>query len=506
MHQINKRKISILFSLVMLTIGLVNIGYATRPDITLNGSGTVLIGDARVLVASGGTPPYTWSIKTISGAPAVLSEYTGATVAFLATVDPGTCTVIVTDHTGAVNTTQNLVVIPAPKPLKSLWVWGTSNIPNANAATTLVTTATTHQVRDIFLLVKGESGTFVTYRLNWLLQAAKAMNTNLRIHPWIICFKDATSARSGNYTTYGSTTSWITPMDTKFRQYLMNTCIIPLVRDYPDIAGIHVDYFRYSGAGSRGFAGNNDTSASVVAFCQEIVTTIRKYNPSLPVSIAIKAEDNIERTYGQDYFKFSNVGTRILAPMSYAGEYNQPASWVGVVAKRVRDTATQTCLVYAGEGTNGATANEIAAETCYALDSGAEGICAFCYPLSAAQWAVWDTVGTALPITFSPQTAICIPVGNSVIISADGGWKPFAQWTTNNWSIGSVAVFFGDDSVRFYAQSTGTCVITVKDSAPGPRESNSALITVTPSEAIEKSVSERIIKQPHSMITIHNQK
>ncbi|MFB3896110.1 MAG: hypothetical protein ACE14V_07395 [bacterium] len=484
---------------IVILICSISITHAAQPTITPVGSGTMLIGDARILVASGGTAPYTWSIRTVSGAPGLLSTYTGTSIAFLATIDPGTCSIIVTDNTGAANTTQNLVVIPAPVPIKSYWIWG-STVSSRSVATTVITTSSTHQVRDVFVLVKGTSGSISFTALDWLTSIAKGLNTNVRIHPWVICFNDQASGLSGNYTTYGTYTSWIKPTDPRYRQYLMDTVFIPLLRDHPDIAGIHLDYYRYSGVSSvGGLAASNDTGVSLVRFCQEIATTIRKYNAALPVSIAVMPEypdNNNEYYYGQSYYKLSTAGCRILCPMSYS---TTDATYSGKVAGYLRNTVARTCSVYAGQET-GASASLVASETRYAINTGAQGVVAFRWPIPTEHWTAWDTVGTTLPITFSPSTAISIPVGSSIIFSANGGWKPFARWTTNNWSIGSVAAFFGDDSVRFYARSTGTCVITVKDSAPGPRQSNSATITVTPGVPVELSGFELTYRREHGLL------
>ncbi|MFB3896112.1 MAG: hypothetical protein ACE14V_07405 [bacterium] len=489
MHRTNYRNKFILVCLTIFIIGIMNIGYAAQPIVTLNGSGTVLIGDTRVFVASGGTAPYTWSIKTVTGAPGILANYTGATVSFLATVDPGTCYLIVTDNTGAANTTNNVFVVPAPKPIKAVWIQGTS-VSTQSDATTVITIASTHQVRDVLFLVKGGSGTITFTKLDWLTNIAKNLNTNVRIHPWVICFSDSSSAGLGIYTTVGG--SWISPRDPRYRSYLINTCIIPLAQNHPDISGIHLDCYRYPGSGS-GAAYNNDTGLSLVQFCQEVVTTVRKYNPAIPISIAPMPEipdDNNERYYGQSYYKLSTAGCRFFGVMSYSGNYFANADWVGMVSGYIRDTALRTCAVYAGEQftydwvTNGSIympSTEIAAETKSAVDFGAQGVCAFRWPIQSYQWTSWDTVGTTGQYTFAPLGAFSIPMGTDTIISLSGGWKPYARWTTSNWSIGSVAVFYGDDSIRFFARNTGTCTVSVRDSAPGPQIMTSGVITVTAS-------------------------
>lgn len=483
----NDKYLEIIGVMLGLSFLLIGISLAISPIIKVTGSGTVLIGDARTLSASGGTLPYTWSIKTVAGAPAILSTYTGSTVALIATVDSGTCTVVVTDAALQSATTGNFAVVPAPSPIKSFWLHGTI-VTNLSYATTVITTATTHQVRDIFFIIKGGSGTFSTTKLDWLTDIAKALKTNIRIHPWLICFSDSAKGPSGVYQTIGPSSTWIIPMDTSYRQYLMDSCIIPTLRDHPDISGIHLDAYRYPGSYTypECNAINNDTGRSLFQFCQQIATTARLYNPTLPVSIAVMPEmDAAIYYYGQDYYQLSTAGCRILCPMSYTGNYGTPAGWVGQVAKYTRDTAVQTCALYSGEQftyDSGPpyymTSAEIAAETRYALDSGVQGVAAFRWPVQSDQWTAWDTVGTTLPITFSPSTGFNVPVGNSIIISASGGWKPFARWTTSNWSVGTVSVFFGDDSIRFYARNTGTCTIIVTDSAPGPKTISSATINI----------------------------
>ncbi|MCX7918330.1 MAG: hypothetical protein N3A72_01725 [bacterium] len=471
--------LSILSSFLIIS----SLGIAA-PTVTLNGSGTIVIGDTRVLIASGGVPPYTWSIKTVSGAPGILSAYSGATVSFLATVDVGTCYVVVTDNSAQASTTNNLTVVSSPIPIKSYWIWG-SSISNRSAATTVITTSTTHQIRDVFLLVKGTSGTFDTTRLVWMTQIAKGLNTNVRIHPWVICFSDSSAATLGIYTTVSST--WISPMDPRYRQYLMDSCIIPLVRDHPDINGVHLDCFRYPGN-----AYNYDTGLSLVKFCLEIVTTVRRYNPAIPVSIAVMPEtSNNEYSYGQSYYKLSTAGARILALMAYTGNYEQTAAWVGRVIKYARNTAVRTCSIYAGlqftYDTGGyMPAAEIAAETRYAIDSGTQGVAAFRWPIQSYQWTAWDTVGNPTPLTISPTGTITLqPIGASTVFQASGGWQPYTRWTTSNWSIGSVAVFWGESSARFYVCNTGTCTIIVRDSAPGPASATSVVIQCVPVELIE---------------------
>ncbi|MFB3896108.1 MAG: hypothetical protein ACE14V_07385 [bacterium] len=470
-----------------LSLLLIGIALAISPTIKVTGSGTVLVGDARTLSASGGTPPYTWSIKTGSGAPGILNAYTGTTVVLLATVDPGTCSIVITDATLQSATTEDFAIIPAPSPIKSFWIWS-SSISTRSDATTVITTATTHQVRDVFLLVKGASGSVNFTVMDWLTSIAAGLTTNVRIHPWVICFKDSTKGPTGIYQTVGPSSTWIVPMDTSYRQYLMDTCFTPLLRDHPNISGIHLDCYRYPGSYTypECNAINNDTGRSLFQFCQQIATTIRVYNPSLPISIAVMPEmDTAIYYYGQDYYQLSTAGCRILCPMAYTGNYGTTAEWVGQVMKYTRDTAVRTCAVYAGEQftyDSGPpyymTSAEIAAETRYTLDSGAQGVTAFRWPVQSNQWIAWDTVGTTLAITFSPSTGFNVPVGSSIVIGATGGWKPFARWTTSNWSVGTVAVFFSDDSIRFYARNTGTCTVMVTDSAPGPRTISSATITI----------------------------
>jgi hypothetical protein len=173
--------------------------------------------------------------------------------------------------------------------------------------------------------------------------------------------------------------------------------------------------------------------------------------------------------------------------MSYTGNYQASAGWVGRVTSYVRKTSARTCAVYVGEqftydspvnGSYYMASTEIAAETNYAVDSGALGVAAFRWPIQSYQWTAWDTVGLTLPITFSPATAVTVPLGSSIIFSANGGWKPYAQWTTSDWSIGTVSTYFGDDSVMFYAVNTGTCIVSLRDSAPGPHTANSVTITI----------------------------
>ncbi|MFB3896109.1 MAG: hypothetical protein ACE14V_07390 [bacterium] len=475
----------IILGVIIILFVSVNISIAVQPTITFLGSGTVLIGDTRVLIASGGTAPYTWSIQTVSGAPAVLSSITGETVSFLATVDPGTCSVVVTDSLGAANTTENISVVPSPSPIKSFWLHGTY-VASQSDANSIIAAATTHQVRDILLIVKGGSGTFGTTRLDWLTNAAKTLQTNVRVHPWVICFSDSAATTLGIYSTVGG--SWINPMDPRYRQYLMDSCIIPLARDHQDINGIHLDCYRYPGN-----AYKYDQGASLVSFCAEIATTVRKYNPAIPISIAPMPETSgNEYYYGQSYYKLSTAGCRFFGVMSYTGNYEASAAWVGRVTRYVRNTSARTCGVYAGEqftydspvnGSYYMASTEIAAETKYAVDSGAQGVAAFRWPIQSYQWTAWDMVGTTAPLTIDVFSAITIAVDSSIAISASGGWKPYTQWTTSNWNIGTVSTYFSDDSIKFYAVNTGTCTISLRDSAPGPHTATSVTITIIPKPA-----------------------
>ncbi|MEN4016858.1 MAG: pseudomurein-binding repeat-containing protein [Methanobacterium sp.] len=226
-------------------------------------------------------------------------------------------------------------------------------------------------ITDIF--IKSNLITVPTYQnvLTALLNRLK--NTNIRVHAWITCFKDAngnwidpqgrysytvkvpyvskkyrTKSKEWYKSWYKSRGKWKfkwryrwvhkwnyqyayrdeirTGYDTSRINSLI-TSISDITRNY-DVDGIHLDYVRYPGT-----AYKYNGTAVITSFVENVVNTVKQIKPKVAVSAAVMPERSQNGYYyGQDYAKLAPY-LDFIVPMIYKGNYKQDTEWIGSTTK-----------------------------------------------------------------------------------------------------------------------------------------------------------------------------
>jgi uncharacterized lipoprotein YddW (UPF0748 family) len=230
---------------------------------------------------------------------------------------------------------------------------------------------------DVFLLVKGGSGTVRLTRVDDLVAARDAAGYRFRIHAWIICFSDET--RGG----------WVDPASASYRAYLLDEVVTPLLRDHrPD--GINLDCLRYPGTA-------DGRTEPITSFTQEVRARIDAERPGTLLSAAVMPEMGANAAaYGQDYAALAGP-LDVLAPMAYTSNYRADAAWVGTVTGYVLGRAAGAAEVWpalqslndVGEQMTGSRLQE---ELRAAQGAGATGASLFRYPHTSSQLDAARTV------------------------------------------------------------------------------------------------------------------
>jgi len=290
----------------------------------------------------------------------------------LATVGVWTFQASLLDSSGAVlhDGPSDTVVVREPGPDGGLgaWAWGTTVSEMGAAA--FADDVAASGIQDVFLLVKGVSGTFRLGTLDEVVAARDAAGYRFRVHAWVICFNDS------------SVGSWIDPASASYRSYLLDDVLTPLLRDHePD--GVNLDYVRYPGTA----AGRTEP---ITSFVMEVRALIDRLRPGALLTAAVmpEMEANAE-TYGQDYAALAGPVDALL-PMAYTTNYGQSVDWVRRVTSYVLAQAGGACDVWPAlqsfddEGRQ-MSADRLRAEIQAARDGGATGVSLFRYPHTVEQ-------------------------------------------------------------------------------------------------------------------------
>ena len=153
---------------------------------------------------------------------------------------------------------------------------------------------------------------------------ASANSVGIKVHMWVQVFY------------YGG--SWIQPLingkeNTEFFNQKINE-----IKEYAalkGIAGIHLDYLRYSGSEKNNHAAyqNPGGTEAINSFVKQVRTAIKAINSNLILSCALMPETtSSEYYYGQDYATLSQY-MDVVIPMIYKGNYNQKSSWIATTTK-----------------------------------------------------------------------------------------------------------------------------------------------------------------------------
>ena len=169
---------------------------------------------------------------------------------------------------------------------------------------------------DAFIFVP-EDGDYIPI-LNQFI--AKFSGTNIRIHAWITCFYH---------------NGFIDPADIS-RQNNVRGTINNVIVGCSGIAGIHLDYVRYSGSANLNRAAYQQTphgKVTITNFVSSVYDLVKGINVNLYLSAAVMPEcaSNAD-IYGQDYALLSPY-LDLMVPMIYKGNYNQNTAWISSTTK-----------------------------------------------------------------------------------------------------------------------------------------------------------------------------
>ena len=260
-------------------------------------------------------------------------------------------------------------------------IWVKGETARSYGITNLANVCAANGITDIFLLVKGTSGSdFRTDTLDQVIAAGHSKG--IKVHAWVGLLYDTSAAGKG-YDMIGS--GWVDPKDISYRNYIINSIITPLARDH-NIDGIHLDYIRYPGNANK-YSG---AQSAITGYCSAIRNAINSYKPSIQLSAATFAEGaGTAIYYGQNITAMSPY-LKFITPMTYTHNYNQPPSWVGSQVAYFVNQCVPGCSVWAGiQAVDDNNANMLTGE----MDNGAKGAAFFCFPLNSAQWQwikVWS--------------------------------------------------------------------------------------------------------------------
>jgi len=261
------------------------------------------------------------------------------------------------------------------RPMKAYWMWA-SSVDGASASS-----LNSKGITDVFVLTRGVKGaTYFT-----VLQSAinKFHPYGIKVHAWIVCFKDS----NGNFVDpsgYYKTTVYVKTIKVwgwkkkayrvwkrvkvkingkwkykkkkvikyKWRKGWIYKPVYKTVSGYSqtfnnnliwivyqaakyNVDGIHLDYIRYSGVASKGHAAWQEpggTTAAVRAvngIIYRVKTTAKSVNPDILISAAVMPETyNNACYYGQDYSSMAQY-LDFLVPMIYKGNYGKNSAWIG---------------------------------------------------------------------------------------------------------------------------------------------------------------------------------
>jgi hypothetical protein len=184
-------------------------------------------------------------------------------------------------------------------------------------------------------------------------RVAEAKTQGVKIHIWFQCF------RPGN---------WVLPVIPETGQFNQEYFDEQIERakkyvGFGDIAGIHLDYIRFSGVASADRAAyqhvysDEVTGENAIAeFCRQISTAVKAIDPNVKLSAALMNErSGNARYYGQNAQKMAKH-LDIIIPMVYRYSFgsepiDKGADWISGTAKWFVDdvkAAGEKCEVWSG--------------------------------------------------------------------------------------------------------------------------------------------------------------
>jgi hypothetical protein len=323
---------------------------------------------------------------------------------------------------------------------KSVWTWGTTI---AGQVPETIAQLSAHGFTDLFLLVKGSSGSFTFDKLDQAVAARDASGSTLRIHAWIACFRD------------DSMGGWVSASNAGYRSHLLDEVLAPLLSEHrPD--GVLLDYLRAPGTGSP-----PADVAAITSFANEARAKIDSLRPQALLGAAVMPEGSSNAaSYGQDYAQLAGP-LDLLLPMTYTYNYSQDADWVQRATRYVVEKAAGRAEVWPvlqasndqGEAMPG---DRLDSEIDAGLLGGGSGISLFRHPLTEEQLTVLDRyeAGQCQGDVVPPELGLTSPQDGARIVGAvelawrasdDVGVSRMALWTDR---AGWTPIASGADSLR----------------------------------------------------------
>ncbi len=278
------------------------------------------------------------------------------------------------------------------------WIWA-SDVHDANAEL-----LNSKGITDVYVLTRGVKGK--TYNAELQEAITKFHPYGIRVHSWIVCFKDGSNEHFVNPSGYYSYTKkvyvktiktwgkkkkayrvwkrvkwkkvngkwrykwkkvirykwkkgWIyTPVyryeTVKGYSSTHNTNLINYIKSVAtnyDVDGIHLDYVRYSGVASKNHAAWQEpggvTAAvnAVTGFVQKVNDNIKSVKPNIILSAAVMPDGEVNaKYYGQDYAKLGSI-VDYLVPMIYKGNYKQDTEWIGTTTAKIIELSGNRTVV-----------------------------------------------------------------------------------------------------------------------------------------------------------------
>ncbi|NPA75482.1 MAG: hypothetical protein GXO25_05320 [Euryarchaeota archaeon] len=238
---------------------------------------------------------------------------------------------------------------------KGIWVWG-STIRGKESE--FMQWVIQHNYTDVFVLIKGVSGTVKYDVLSTLLNLTHEYSYSQRIWAWVVGFHDESHANSSWDYLVGD---WISPADTGYRSYLAS-----IVRKAIDPSLGYVSYVPYGVMLDDTFQwpshdyGSNVSYrvATIMDTVAEIKSEIDTVENSTHTIIHLGFAPHPETSYyssdgsggyytysayeyGQDFGSLATL-CDYLAPETYRyGFYDEPSSWIAQVVNDIRNEIQQ---------------------------------------------------------------------------------------------------------------------------------------------------------------------
>lgn len=302
------------------------------------------------------------------------------------------------------------VVTPPASPTKGLWMYGSTL--SSQDIQTVVNKLADNNVNEVYLLVKGTSGTktpadkitdFIT----------KAHAKEIKVHLWYTVFQDdaylATHPAAHVYHSpkpvvnvkpYRNTDSAVNPFYPGYKEYVLDNIKYFLTNFNCD--GIHLDYIRYghlvysfdhhsllkasslgcdttrllsffntepnytnytsnTGAAFVNLYSNGDTDVVkwvemrkniVYEYIKAIKDTIQLVKPGLKLNAAFMPEGATDPNMADVYYAQSyarhSTILDMISPMAYFKDYGQPTSWLQTITQGAISRVNSGCKISAG--------------------------------------------------------------------------------------------------------------------------------------------------------------